>query len=101
MPLEFGVGGIGFTEVPDERSAVLRAFHESEGGAQPPAGTLEFREHSPGIAARIGGKVVRSILIDYIVHELEVGVASNGVCIKEIGDAKLSQTKLDSLPGQF
>src|SRR5208282_6726031 len=53
-----------------------------------------------GVAARVGGVVVRAVVVDRPVQELEVTVRAPGVQIEEIGQVELTQAKFDPARGE-
>jgi len=52
------------------------------------------------VSPRIGGVVVRPIVVDRPVRELEVAVAAGGVDVEEIGHSQLADTDLDAPGGE-
>jgi len=52
------------------------------------------------VSPRIGGVVVRPVVVDRPVRELEVAVAAGGVDVEEIGHSQLADTDLDAPGGE-
>ncbi len=83
-----------------EVDAVRNLRHQCFGESRRAPMIVVFQDGAIGVTARVRGVVVRAIVVDRPVQELQVAVGAPGVQVEEIGQVELSDAELDAARGK-
>ena len=94
--LHLEVLGARARDVPVERDAVGHLRHQRFAEPKRPRRRGVFGNGRVSVAARVGRVVVRPIVVDGPVGELQVAVAAGSVDVEEVGETKLAGADLET-----
>ena len=98
---ELHVLAAGPGEGPVEVDAVGGDGHGGEAIAGGPVFIVVLEDGSVGVATGVGGVVPGSVVVDGPVEELEVAVGANGIDVEVVGEAHLTDVKLEAAFGDL
>ncbi len=93
---EFKVVCVTPRDVPIHVDAVGHRRHQCFGASQRPVRRHQLNDHGVRVAARVGGVVVRAVVVDGPVGELQMAVAAGRIEVEEIHEPHLSGPDLQS-----
>ena len=88
-------------QTPVQIDAIRDLGHQRLTKSRAPVAAVILGDSGKCVATRVGGVVVRAIVVDGPIHELQMTVAADAVDIKEVRDAHFPRTELDAPLGLF
>src|SRR6516164_8017161 len=93
--------GMRLPGLPHQVDSVGYPRHQALGETEPPITIFVVRGDSDRVAARIGGVIVSTVVVDGPIRKLKMGIRTHGILVEEIDHAEFSKADFQAPTGKL